>query len=108
MFTIGHLRKLVAAATADGAGSCSGGEPSSVTVTIPDGPVECEHDLLATPLAQIVNEPRLLNVLERIGIRTLGELCAAKNEDLVQTPGLGPKSIQSLRAAQERALTQRS
>jgi hypothetical protein len=29
-------------AAADGTDSCSGSEPSSVTVTLPDGPVECE------------------------------------------------------------------
>ncbi len=63
-----------------------------------------ERDLLDTPLSQILNEPRIVNTLEKHRIRTLGQLCAVGNSTLVSIPGVGPRSVQLLRQAQELAL----
>ncbi len=55
-------------------------------------------EILKTRVENLGFSTRTLNALSEANIRTLGGLVRKSNEDLVNVPGLGPKSIEEIKA----------
>ncbi len=59
-----------------------------------------------TPLSAVIDDERSVNSLERIGIRTVGQLCTASDEQLLSAPMFGEMGVKKVRAAVETALAE--